>query len=299
MKTILYATDCTDNDASSLKYAYRFSCIMNANLHVLHVYNLPPILFSTIKPSELLKRRMREERVELLEKYCKKHLKNEFHKEPITTHAVENDSVSETILRLSKHIAPDLVIIGMKDRHSMRGYFSGNIANTLLDVIEMPLLIVPNSLVYDTISTIIYATDFEEDDILYLKKIIEIAKPFSALIEVIHVYESDEYPAKKYMQQFKHALQKEVSYPEIVFKTIASTSVKSGILSVLNNEDADMLVMLERKHEWSFSNIFQKDLVKDIEISLKIPLLAFSKQRKKLQNANAKCKNKNGILSFG
>mgnify|MGYP001107614343 CR=1 FL=1 len=299
MKTILYATDCTDNDASSLKYAYRFSCIMNANLHVLHVYNLPPILFSTIKPSELLKRRMREERVELLEKYCKKHLKNEFHKEPITTHAVENDSVSETILRLSKHIAPDLVIIGMKDRHSMRGYFSGNIANTLLDVIEMPLLIVPNSLVYDTISIIIYATDFEEDDILYLKKIIEIAKPFSALIEVIHVYESDEYPAKKYMQQFKHALQQEVSYPEIVFKTIASTSVKSGILSVLNYEDADMLVMLERKYEWSFSNIFQKDLVKDIEISLKIPLLAFNKQRKKLQNANAKCKNENGILSFG
>lgn len=298
MKTIIYATNCTTNDASALKYAYRFSCIMNADLHILHVYDFPPISFSTIQPSESLKRRMHEERVELVDKYCKKHLKNEFHQKPLTTHVVENDSVSESILRLSKLITPDLVIIGMKDSHSTRGYFAGNIANTLLDTIEEPLLIVPNSLVYDTISTIVYATDFEEEDILSLQKLTEIAKPFSALIEVIHVYKTDEYPAKMYMKQFKEALLQEVSYPEIVFKTIASTNIKSGLLSVLNNENANVLAMLERKHEWGFSNIFHKDLVKDIEVSLKIPLLAFSKYSTKLQNENTKSKNENGIISF-
>lgn len=298
MKTIIYATNCTNNDASELKYAYRFSCIMDADLHILHVYNFPPIAFSTIKPLESLKKRMHEERVELVDKYCKTHLKNEFRQKPVTTHIVENNSVSESILRLSKLITPDLVIIGMKDNHSTRGYFAGNIANTLLNIIEVPLLIVPNSLVYDTISTIVYATDFEEADMLSIKRLVEIAKPFSALIEVVHVYETDEYPVEKYMKQFKDTLLKEVSYPEIVFKTIASTSIKSGLLSVLNNEKASMLAMLERKHDWSFSNIFHKDLVKDMEVSLKIPLLAFNKHSTKTQGANAKCKNDKEILSW-
>ena len=176
----------------------------------------------------------------------------------------------------------------MKDRHSARGYFSGNIANTLLNTIETPLLIVPNSLIYDTISTIVYSTDFEEDDILSIQKLVEIAKPFSALIEVIHVYKTDEYPAKEYMKKFKDTLLQKVSYPEITFKTIASTNIKSGLLSVLNNEKASMLVMLERKHDWNLSNMFHKDLVKEIEISLKIPLLVFNNRFTKLQNVNAK-----------
>ncbi|WP_282121974.1 universal stress protein [Algibacter mikhailovii] len=298
MKTILYATNCTDNDAHALKYAYRFSSILGANLHVLHVYNLPPIAFSTINPTGSLKKRMHEERMHLLEKYCKKHLKNEFHQNPITTHVVESDSVSASISRLSKVITPDLVIIGMKDSHSNRGYFAGNIANTLLDTITVPLLIVPNSLVYETISTIVYATDFEEVDILSLQKITEIAKPFSALIEVVHVYETDDYPANKYMERFKEAFLKDRAYPEIIFKTMASSSIKSGLLRVLNNEKASMLTMLERKHDWSFSNIFQKDLVKDMEMSLKIPLLVFNKHNKTFQNEGHEYFRENEMLSM-
>ncbi|GAB1858488.1 hypothetical protein MHTCC0001_33260 [Flavobacteriaceae bacterium MHTCC 0001] len=280
MKTIIYATDCTINDISSLKYAYRFSCIMNANLHVLHVYNFPPITFSTIQTKKLLKKKMHEEQMELLDTYCKTHLKNEFQLKSFTTHVIENNSVSNSVLRLSKVINPDLIIIGMKDRHSTRGYFSGNIADTLLNVLEIPLLIIPNNMTYDTISTIVYATDFESKDIVFLQKVVEIAKPFSALIEVIHVYTADEYVAKTSMEYFKNTLRKKTSYPEIVFRTIPSKSIKSGLLRVLDNEEANLLAILERKHEWSFSNIFHKDLVKDMEMSLTIPLLAFNKNGK-------------------
>jgi nucleotide-binding universal stress UspA family protein len=298
MKTIIYATDCTKNDASSLKYAYRFSCIMNADLHILHVYEFPPIAFSTIQPLEFLKKRMQEEQIELVDTYCKTNLKNEFHQKPVTTHIIENSSVSQGIMDLSKTLGPDLIIIGMKDRHSARGYFSGNIANTLLNTIKTPLLIVPNSLIYDTISTIVYATDFEEDDILSIQKLVEIAKPFSALIEVIHVYKTDEYPAKEYMKKFKDTLLQKVSYPEITFKTIASTNIKSGLLSVLNNEKASMLVMLERKHDWNLSNIIRKDIVKSMEATVEMPLLAFNKHSTKIKLQNANANNSKNELAY-
>lgn len=288
MKTILYATDCTKNDTSSLKYAYRFSSIMKADLHILHVYDFPPTNHSTIQPLESLKKRMNEEKIELVKKYCAKHLKNEFDHKSITTHVVENNSISESILRLSKISSPDLIIIGMKDSHSKRGYFSGNIANSLLDKIEVPLLIVPNNITYNVISTIVYATDFEQEDVLSIQKLIEIASPFEALIEIVHVYEMDKYVARENMGKFKNLLLKQVSYPEITFKTIVSGKIKSGLLSVLNNEKASMLAMLERKHNWRLNNLFHKDLVKAMEATVTIPLLVFGKKNTNLKKVNRK-----------
>lgn len=298
MKTILYATDCTKKDACSLKYAYRFSSILKAELHILHVYDFPSTYHSTIQPLEPLKKRMHKERIELVEKYCAKHLQNEFYHKTITTHVVENNSISESISRLSKILSPDLIIIGMKDNHSNRGYFSGNIADSLLGKIEVPLLIVPNDMTYKVISTIVYATDFEQEDILSIQKLIEIASPFEALIEIVHVYEMDKYIARENMEKFKNTLLKQVSYPEITFRNIVSSKTKSGLLSVLNNEKASMLAMLERKHNWGLNNLFHKDLVKDMEANVKIPILAFNKHSTKIKLQNANADNTKNVLAY-
>ncbi|MDG1730357.1 MAG: universal stress protein [Algibacter sp.] len=278
MKTILYSTDCTDNDASTLKYAYRLCSILKAHLHVLHVYDLPPIRFSTIQPEELLKKRMQNEQKDNLKKYCATHLKNEFHQKPFTIHAIENDSIVDSIVDISEVLFPDLIILGMKDKHSNRGFFAGNIANSLLGKIEIPVLMVPNGLDYNGFSTIVYATDLEQEDISSIKKLVEIASPFEALIEIIHVYEMDKNSAKESTEQFKNKLFKEVSYPEIVFRKIASADVKTGLKSVLKHENANILAMLERKQDRNLNNFFHKDLVKAMEASVAIPLLAFSKK---------------------
>ena len=278
MKTILFATDCTSNAASILKYAYRFSSIMKADLHILHVYNFPPIGLSTIQPIESLKKRIHDEQIEVLKKYYTKHLKNEFCHKTIITHVVENSSVSESILRLSNILNPDLIMVGTKSEQNLRGLFAGNIANELLDNIDIPLLIVPKDVSIEKFSTIIYATDFEQEDFVAIQKLVEVAKSLEAFIEIIHVYKLDQTVAKNNMEMFSRSLSKKISYPEITFRTIASTKIKSGLLSVLNGEKASMLAMLERNQSWSFTSLFHKDLVKDMEATINIPILAFNKR---------------------
>ena len=284
MKTIIYATDCSTNTSSALRYAYRFSSIMKADFHVLHVYDLPPINLSIIHPKETLKKRVSKEQKDMVAKYCATHLKHEFRQKPITIHAIENDSITDSIFNLSKTLFPDLIILGRKDQHSTRGYFSSNIANNLLDKIDVPLLIVPINVGYNSLNTIVYATAFEQEDIISIKKLVEIAKPFSALIEVIHVYETDDFPVNESMERFKNLLTKQISYPEITFRTIASDKIKSGLMSVLKKENANMLAMLERKNYNIFDSLFHKDLVKELEASVKVPLLAFNKRSTKNEN---------------
>ncbi|MCL5128281.1 MULTISPECIES: universal stress protein [unclassified Algibacter] len=285
MKTILYATDCTKNDASALKYAYRFSYIMKANLHVMHVYDVPPVSISVIKRSDVLKNNMIQEQKDIVTKYCETHLKNEFRENPIKIHVVENISVENAILDISKKLSPDLVLLGIKDTRSHRTYFSSNIANILLDKIEVPVMMIPNGMVYKSISTIVYATDFEKEDILPIKKLIEIVSPFEALIEVVHIYKTDTTTAKEKMVRFKSILLEQISYKEITFKTMAATKIKSGLVSVLDNEKASMLAMLERKHSLSLDNLFHRDLVREMEEIVTIPILAFNKHNTKLKEA--------------
>ncbi|WP_147676112.1 universal stress protein [Algibacter pacificus] len=284
MKTILYATDCTKNDASALKYIYRFSCIMKADLHIIHVYDLPPVSVSVVHRSEILKQNVNLELKKVVINYCKEHLKHEYTDNGINIHAVEHASVENGIVDLSKKLSPDLVVIGIKDQNSHRGIFSSNIANALLDKIEIPIMMVPNGLIYTSISTIIYATDFEKEDILPIKKLIEIVRPFKALIEIVHIYRTDTTTAKEKMERFKEVFLEQISYKEITFRTVASTKVKSGLLSVIDNENASMLAMLERKHHLNFDNIFHKDLVKDLEDSIAVPILAFHKGSKAVEN---------------
>lgn len=283
MKTILYATDCTENDASALKYVYNFSRIMKADLHVVHVYDLPPVSVSVIQRSEVLRRNINLELKHVVVKYCEAHLKNEFHKNPIKIHAIEDVSVENAIINLSKTLLPDLVVLGIKDSHSHRGLFSSNIANVLLDKIEVPIMMLPNGLIYNNISTIVYATDFDREDILPIKNLIEIVRPFEARVEVVHIYRSDTTTAKERMEQFKEILLDQISYQDITFKAIAATKTKMGLLSVLDNENASMLAMLERKHHLSIDNLFHKDLVKDMEHTVAVPILAFNKQSTKVK----------------
>ncbi|MBP0902948.1 universal stress protein [Mariniflexile gromovii] len=287
MKTIIYATDCSKNGSSLLRYAYRFSSIMKADLHILHVYDLPPINLSTIHSKEIIRKRIHGERIDMVTKYCKIHLQHEFSQKLITIHAVENDSISNSIINLSKKLSSDLVILGMKNPNSKRGYFSGNIADALLGRIEIPILIVPNDLVYNNLSTVVYASDFELDDILAIKKLVEIAKPFSALVEVIHVFETEDDALNDNMERFKNLLLKEVTYPEIAFRAIASGKIKSGLLSFVKKENANMLGMLERTNSNSFNNLFHKDLVKELEAVVSIPVLAFNKQHNKPKTSKA------------
>ena len=84
----------------------------------------------------------------------------------------------------------------------------------------------------------------------------------------------------------------------ITFKSILSSKIKSGLLSVLNKEKASILAMLERKHNWGLNTLFHKDLVKDMEATVEIPILAFNKRSTKIKLQNANANNPKNILAY-
>ena len=276
MKSILYATDRSRHATPALRYAYNLSQALGAKLIVLSVFDVPPIAVSTIRTPVQLKKMATEEQMMLLHNYCSRYLKDRMNPD-ITLDVVDSPTISEGILKRTKEHRPDLLILGMKDEHTLRGYFSGNIASAILNECQCPVLMVPNQFRYRKLKTLVYATDFEERDIKAIEKLSDFAAPYEAEIRVVHIPTKEEYAGMEQMEWFKEMLDQQVDYPHIKFHMIFADNIQEGLSIYTKDLNADLLAMLERENSRSFfSKLFHRDHVKVMESRSSIPLLSFS-----------------------
>jgi nucleotide-binding universal stress UspA family protein/RNase H-fold protein (predicted Holliday junction resolvase) len=278
MKTILYATDCSRHATPALRYAYKLSEQLRAKLIVLSVFDLPPVLVSTIRSPKHLSKMAADEHMMVLHNYCSRYLKDHMNAD-IVLDVVESPSISDGILKRSQALQPDLLILGMKDEHTLRGYFSGNIANAILAECPCPVIMVPNQFRYRKLKTMIYATDFEERDIQAIKKLVALAAPYKAEILVVHIPTKEEYSGMEQMEWFKELLNQKVDYEHIKFHMIFADSVQEGLGVYMQDMRADLLAMLQRASiRTFFGKLLHRDQVKAMETRSKIPILSFNER---------------------
>lgn len=276
MKTILYATDCSRHATPALRYAYNLSQTLDTKLIVLSVFHLPPIAVSTIRTPMQLTKMATDEHMMVLHNYCSRYLKDRMSSD-IVLDVIESPSISDGILKRCKALQPDLLILGMKDEHTLRGYFSGNIANAILGESPCPVLMVPNQFRYRKLKTLVYATDFEERDILAIKNMVALGAPYDAEIRVVHIPTKEEYAGMEQMEWFKELLEQEVGYDKIKFHMIFADNIQEGLSMYTQDVKADLLAMLERDNTRSFfDKLLHRDRVKVMEGRSKIPLLSFN-----------------------
>jgi nucleotide-binding universal stress UspA family protein len=283
MKTILYTTDCTKKSGSALIYAYRLSNALKAQLHVLHVYDLEPIVTTSVRARGSLERNFAGEQTTLLEQYCTQQLKKEFGQPVLHCHAVKHESVSQAVLNTAEKISADLVLVGQKNPRSIRGLFTEHIANTLMRKLSCPLLILPDDVVYQGLSTLLYATDFEESDLYALDFVARLAEPFGAQIDIIHIPRKNETYHQRKMEWFRDMIRLRIPYPEIYFASRKAEDVETGIRQFIDKNRPELLGMMERQRRTYVETLFHKDLVQTMEDEVAVPLLVFNKRQLKLK----------------
>jgi len=278
MKTVLFATDLSQQAVSALQYAYMLCNGLRANLTVLHVFSLPPVTVATIRSPEKIEKMLHAEKREVVLGYCMKHLKDASEHDNFEIMVHEHTSISDGILETTRDFKPDLLMVGMKDKHTQRGLFTGNIAMALLKKVGCALLMIPNAMRFQKIKTVVYATDFEEADMFAIKKLVALAKPFKAKIMVVHIPAGEEFTEKKELKWSNEMLRQKVDYPNIQFQTFLADSINHGLRAFAELHNTDMLVMMEREHDGPFfKKLFHKDLIKQTKSHISIPLLSFNK----------------------
>jgi len=279
MKTILCAVDYSINSIAALKYAVALSSKINSKLYVLNVYDATTMVATINEPYLLSKKELRKEKKIKLKDFCINHLGNNIDTKNIEFEAIENISIVEAINTKAKILKASLIFTGMKGKGKLKSFLMGSTTKELISKAPCPVLAIPEKFVLKNISTIVYATAFEQEDIYAVAKLSEIAAVFDASIKVIHISPRSEKDGATQMEWFKEMLLQRVNYSNIDFNIYSSNDTIYFLRLYLNEVKADLVAMLERTTITSFFNkIFHTDLVKKMESLSELPLISFNEK---------------------
>ena len=78
------------------------------------------------------------------------------------------------------------------------------------------------------------------------------------------------------MECFKEMLEKKVGYKKLDFDLIFSETISKELHWYLDDTEAALLAMLERKDNTFFEKYLRRDLVKQMVSEITVPLLSFN-----------------------
>jgi nucleotide-binding universal stress UspA family protein len=277
MKTILYATDYSMNSVAALKYSQKLSAMMNSRLVITHVFSYPIVTESVITDHlpELRKENLKNHRAKLQD-FCREHLGDQWKKMNLHIAPVEDLSILNGLLAVAADWQAELLLVGTKGESVLQDILLGTTTKRLIKKAACPVLAIPSAAGYTAPKTIVYATDFEQEDVYAVQKTLELAKRFKSKLYVVHISTKKEYAGKMQMQWFKNALEEKVTYEHLEFEQLFSEDIFESLRLYLEEVGADLLVMLEREKRGFLKRWFHRDLVKKMHSYGELPLLSFN-----------------------
>ncbi|SDE45303.1 Nucleotide-binding universal stress protein, UspA family [Pricia antarctica] len=276
MKTILYATDYSKNSVAALKYAQKFSKTMDSLLVVTHVFGYGMVTESVVLDDpELRKNALKANRTRL-EEFCKEYLGEDRKKTNIQIVPIENMSIVDGVIGVASEWHAQIIVVGTKGESVLKEIFMGSTAKQLIEKAPCPIMTIPTEANYKPFKTIVYATDFEEEDVYAIKKLSEFAERFEAEIKMVHISTKKAYSGETQMEWFKDALLEKVDYGPLEFQLLLSENIFEALRTYLGDVGADLVVMLERKKSGFLKKWYHADKVKKMETYGKVPLLSFN-----------------------
>ncbi|MCK0190362.1 universal stress protein [Arenibacter sp. F20364] len=277
MKTLLYATDYSENSVFALKYAYYISQKIGLRMVVTHVFENPMVVGTEVfdELPNMSSNAFKFHRSRL-EKLCSKYLGSNWDNPDVRLEAVQHNSVIKGIISKAEEWHAQMIVVGTKGESGLQEVILGSTTKKLIEKAPCPVMAIPQGVEHTNIQTMVYATDFEEEDIHAILKLTEIAKPLGAKIKVVHVSTNEEYAGDLLMEWFRDMLKSKVDYPDIEFELLFSEDIFDTLRVYLGAVDADIVVMLEREKKGFLNKWFHKDLVKKMEDYGKITLMSFN-----------------------
>jgi nucleotide-binding universal stress UspA family protein len=247
MKSIVVPVNFTACAANAACYAADLAQAIHADVHLIHVIQVP------VNSAELLMTQSVYEDIVESADIAMKQLQFQLTKR--TNNRVKIDttlgagSIRPRIQDLCQQVKPYAVVLGAAGS-SLENFLAGSTVATLLAHPGHPVLVVPETSVFQQIRRILLACDLEDigsDLANSLPLIKELQEKFGAQIDIVTVetsavvrQEDAIFEAGCWKEQLK-AIRPEVHY-------IRKSKVEEGVLEYLGQHEADLIMVFPKKH---------------------------------------------------
>lgn len=277
MKTILFPTDFSSNAVHASGYAGMVAKRMNANVVLLNVYTVPTISEYQL-PNDIENFIMQNKRTaqDNLEEFTKEFLKNTGLQPDRVSTRVEYGFIADKIVDISNVIQADMIIMGTKGATNFLDKWLGTNAQKVMKKSDCPVWIISQTALIHYPQHFLYAADFQEDELLVTHKIMEIAEPFGAKCNVVHIHDYFEMNVGHRIEETVHQLNEEFDEESLSVKNLNRADVVEGLKTYMHTNKPDVLALAI--HDKSiFSQIFDTSVSNYFVQKSNLPILTFRK----------------------
>ncbi|WP_306354106.1 universal stress protein [Flavobacterium sp. '19STA2R22 D10 B1'] len=282
MKKILFPTDFSEVSNNAFIYALKLADNLNAEVLVLHVYNLPymqsdlqndgiPLNMMEVYDSiQLQNFENLKDQIPILRdiatQYDLTHVK--------MSHVLKQGELIWNINELVKEEGVEYIVMGTKGASGLKETFLGSTTASVIAEANVFVLGVPDTAEYKPIKNIVFTTRFREKDIKAMKKLIQLAKTFDAKIHCLYVKTSKSDVKEETIEDWKMLF----SHENVKFHIVEHDNVKDTILIFTEVKNIDLLAMLTENRGF-FEELFHQSLTQKVSYHVKIPILAIHENK--------------------
>lgn len=277
MKKILFPTDFSETANNAFLYALNLAKSIDAQVYVLHVYELPMITGSlsagliqnVYETVELGSFDNFKDNIPQLRQIADDNGLNEI---PIKF-ILEEGNFLYILREIIGEESVDFVVMGTDGNTGIEKMLFGSNTINAITSMKVPILSIPHGMSFKGFKNIGFTTVFDQKDKDALKYLIEIANRHHAKIHCMHVSKDG-----KFNQQAMKDWQDQFAGDPIVFEVYHDADPVNAVLDFIKEKQIDLLTVVSRNKGF-FDKIFSPGFTKKIANKNITPLFVFHEQK--------------------
>ncbi len=277
MKKILFPTDFSETANNAFLYALNLAKSIDAQVYVLHVYELPMITGSlsagliqnVYETVELGSFDNFKDNIPQLRQIADENGLNEI---PIKF-ILEEGNFLYILREIIGEESVDFVVMGTDGNTGIEKMLFGSNTINAITSMKVPILSIPHGMSFKGFKNIGFTTVFDQKDKDALKYLIEIANRHHAKIHCMHVSKDG-----KFNQQAMKDWQDQFAGDPIVFEVYHDSDPVNAVLDFIKEKQIDLLTVVSRNKGF-FDKIFSPGFTKKIANKNITPLFVFHEQK--------------------
>ncbi len=184
MKKIIVPVDFSKHSEYALKVAADIARKNKAELFLLHMLDISDQMISI---TEATKRRELLFFMQLANKQFEKFIDKDYMKGIKTSPIIKHYKVFEEVDNTAKEIDAEFIIMGSRGSSGVKGYFVGSNTEKVVRTSDIPVLVVKSEAKDFNPKTIVFASDFNKENLNAFKTIKQFADSYDAILKLVYV----------------------------------------------------------------------------------------------------------------
>lgn len=272
MNAILCPVDFTDTTRHTLEYATVLAKSWSVPMYIINVPQYPLLVGDNPMPLSVLK----ETEIDSLNNLqaTQKQLTALYNYDNIKT-SLEYGGITDAVDTKAHTINASLIIVNGAGANPDEQFTWEGMTDSIIHHTAYPILCVPAAAPMNPPARIVFATDFNKDDMSCFEHLMSLAGACNAYIEIVHVKHNDDAA----VDAFKQRIESLEAVAKVTFQELEGINIENTLEEYTLSMPGSWLAVNRRYHT-IFTRLFDRSLSNRLLHQTNIPVLIYNKHTK-------------------